>query len=75
MPVQMHRSRWSIEAKIRIGFGLALITAVALGLVAYYSTSELISTLRRVAHSHAVMEDLDPRGAARDSGGDAHFLA
>jgi PAS domain S-box-containing protein len=48
--------RLSTEAKIRAGFGVAFLTLTGLGIVAYQSTTQLLSTMRWVAHTHTVIE-------------------
>src|SRR5438477_6385548 len=49
----------TIGKKIGAGFGLALAILVAIGLLSYWSTSQLIKTNLSVAHSYEVLTNLD----------------
>ncbi|MGD0695402.1 MAG: PAS domain S-box protein [Terriglobia bacterium] len=51
--------RFSLEQKILAGFGLALATLIAVGAVQYRATQALIETDREVAHTHAVLAELE----------------
>jgi len=50
---------WSIETKLRAGFGVALLTFSVVGLVAYRSMRDLVETAGSVAHTYQVLETLD----------------
>jgi CHASE3 domain sensor protein len=50
--------KWSIEKKINLGFGLALLILSILGVVSYRSTMELIRATELRAHAHNVIEQL-----------------
>ena len=50
--------KWSVGTKIGGGFALALAILVVIGAVAYRSSTRLIETAERVAHTHIVLEDL-----------------
>ncbi|HWF09212.1 MAG TPA: CHASE3 domain-containing protein [Bryobacteraceae bacterium] len=47
-----------IGARILLGYGLALIVAGIVGVVAYRATAELITSAAEVAHTHLVKESL-----------------
>jgi CHASE3 domain sensor protein len=51
--------RWSIERKISSGFAIALLILGMIGGLAYWSTTQLISTARWVDHTHLVIADLE----------------
>ena len=51
--------RWSVGTKIGMGYGLALIILIIIGVVSYQSTTKLIETADKVAHSHKVLENLE----------------
>ncbi len=51
--------KWSLERKIGMGFGLALLTLILGGVVSYRSTMRLITASDRVAHTHEVRAELE----------------
>lgn len=51
--------RWSVGTKIGMGYGLALIILIIIGVVSYRSTTGLIETSDKVAHTHKVLENLE----------------
>jgi methyl-accepting chemotaxis protein len=50
--------KMKIGARILLGYGLALIVAGGVGVVAYRATTELIASDAEVAHTHLVKESL-----------------
>jgi len=50
--------KMKIGARILLGYGLALLVAGAVGVVAYRATAELIASEAEVAHTHLVKEAL-----------------
>jgi len=50
---------WSIESKVRGGFGLALLLLSIVGGAGYWSTSQSIKTANWVIHSQKVLEELE----------------
>ena len=51
--------QWSLAKKITGGFWLALLFLAGIGAVSYWSTKRLIETAGQVAHTHAVLAELD----------------
>lgn len=51
--------RWSVQTKIGAGFGVAIAMLAVAGILSYLGTRDLISTLRDVAHGHAVTRTLE----------------
>ena len=51
--------RWTVGMKIGIGFALALLIQVVIGVVAYRSINRLITTSESVAHTHEMHNNLD----------------
>ncbi len=56
--------RWSMAQRLAAGLALPLATLVAIGVVTYLNTTSLVATSRRVAHTHAVIEQLEALLAA-----------
>jgi methyl-accepting chemotaxis protein len=50
--------RWSVGTKIGMGYSLALIILIIIGVVSYRTTTGLIETADKVAHTHKVLEHL-----------------
>ncbi len=50
--------KWSVGTKIGLGFSLALIALIIIGVVSYQTTTELIATADKVAHTHKVLGHL-----------------
>ncbi|MER3446491.1 MAG: hypothetical protein C4291_06400 [Candidatus Dadabacteria bacterium] len=51
--------KWAIQEKTGMGFGLALLILVIIGLVSYKSTTHFIETSDWVEHTHKVLEKLE----------------
>ena len=52
-------SRWSLDKKITVGFGLALATLLGVGVLQYRTIQVLVRTDHWVAHSDLVVVDLE----------------
>ncbi|HEX3034891.1 MAG TPA: CHASE3 domain-containing protein, partial [Thermodesulfobacteriota bacterium] len=50
---------WSIERKINIGFALALLIVVFIGIVSYRSTNKLVESAGQVAHTNRILTELE----------------
>ncbi len=48
----------SLERKLQIGFGAAILLVILIGVVSYLTTQKLIDTNREVEHSQAVLSEL-----------------
>jgi CHASE3 domain sensor protein len=51
--------QWSIEKRINTGFAIALLVLGVIGGLAFWSTTQLISTAHWVAHTHQVIANLE----------------
>jgi signal transduction histidine kinase len=51
--------RISVDDLLRAGFGLAMLILGAIGIISYWSTTELIESYTWVTHSHQVIELLE----------------
>ncbi len=49
----------SLEKTITVGFGLALLILIVIGIVSYQSTNQLVESAGWVAHTNQVLEGLD----------------
>jgi PAS domain S-box-containing protein len=49
----------SVESKINLGFGIALLTLSAVSIASYWSTTHLVQATGWVAHSREVLDELD----------------
>ncbi len=49
----------SLEKKITAGFGAVLVILGIIGIASYLSTTQLVKTANRVAHTHKILEDLE----------------
>lgn len=68
----------TIGRKILIGFGLALVFLVVIGIASYRSTTRLIEIAGWVTHTHKILEELAtvlPRLADAESGGRGYVIA
>ncbi len=48
-----------VQKKLNIGFSLALICACIFGVIAHFTTSDLVATSKLVAHTHEVVRSLE----------------
>jgi methyl-accepting chemotaxis protein len=51
--------KWSVGTKIGMGYGLALMILIIIGVVSYRSTAGLIETANLVEHTHRVLRGLE----------------
>src|SRR5690606_23518099 len=51
--------KWSIERTTTVGFALALIMVVVIGVVAYRTGEEFVETNRRVTHTVEILSELE----------------
>jgi len=51
--------KWFVRIKTWVAFGLALAILAGIGGIAYRNTTQLVETAKRVAHTYAVLENLE----------------
>src|SRR5919108_4377062 len=51
--------KWSIDKEISLGFGLALLILIIIGISSYHSTNKLIESAGQVAHTNRVLTELE----------------